>query len=325
MEVVEKGLDIGAWAYGDDVVLESYRYAPGPAARDGRHSHEEYQFCLSLDFPGEYRYRGERHLVPVGSLSVIHPGETHSSRDPHDRRTPAHYRLAYIEPDMLAEAATQTSGRDAGLPFFSEPVLSDEDLAGDFLGLHVALEGDATQLEKDSRLLDVLSRLIQRHAGGSTSPRRVGKERRAVRLAREYLQDNRASNVSLKEIAALVHLSPYHFARVFKEEVGLPPHAYQSQARVQRAKDLLLRGWPASRAAQEVGFYDQSHFARHFKRLVGVSPGSYARRTSSIETAENSKNVHYGGAWHPHTSDGGSGWCPGPYSKSGGRGGERDG
>lgn len=297
-------LSIGAWTYGENVVLESYRYAPGPAAHDGQHSHEEYQFCLSLDFPGEYYYRGERHPVPVGSLSVIHPGEMHSARDPHDRQTPAHYRLAYIEPDMLAEAATGVSGKSEGLPFFSVPILSDEKLAADFLRLHLALEDNTSRLEKDSRLLDVLSRLIQRHAERSPSPRQVGKERRAVRLAKEYLEDNRAKNVSLKEIASLVHLSPYHFARVFKEEVGLPPHAYQSQARVQRAKDLLLRGWPVSRVAQEAGFFDQSHFTRHFKRLVGVSPGSYA--VSNLST-ENSKNVHYGGASRSYTSDCGLG------------------
>jgi hypothetical protein len=96
------------------VVLESYRYAPGPATRDDKHSHEEYQFCLSLDFPGEYRYCGGRHPMPVGSLSVIHSGEVHSSRDPHDRETTANYRLMYVEPDTLARAASEVAGRLAG-------------------------------------------------------------------------------------------------------------------------------------------------------------------------------------------------------------------
>jgi AraC-like DNA-binding protein len=289
---VGRELAIRAWTYGEDVVLESYRYASGPAGVGEMHSHEEYQFCLSLNFPGEYRYRGERHPVPVGSLSVIHPGEVHSSRDPHDRKAAANFRVMYLSPGMLANAASEVAGRYFGLPFFRQPILLDRDITTGFLKLHQALEGDAPGLEEDSRLLDVLARLIQRRAEGRPSPGKTGRERRAVRLAREYLEDNHAKRVSLEELASAVHLSPFHLARVFKEEVGLPPHAYQTQARLRRAKDLLLRGWPISRVAHATGFFDQSHFARHFKRLVGVPPGSYAAGDSS----ENSKNVHYGGA-----------------------------
>lgn len=274
---MKKGLDIEAWTYGEEVVLEAYRYAPGAATQDEAHSHDEYQFCLSLDFPGEYRYRGEGHPVPAGSLSVIHPGEVHSSRDPHDRETSAHYRLMYLEPGALVRTATEVAGRECGQPFFPEPILSDTDLAAQFLELHVALEGNASRLEKDSRLLDALARLVGRHAGVRVPTGPGGKARHAVKLAKEYLEDGHARNVSLEELAGVVHLSPYHLARVFKEEVGLPPHVYLTQTRVRRAKDLLLRGWPVARVAHETGFFDQSHFSRHFKRLMGVSPGSYAR------------------------------------------------
>jgi len=153
--------------------------------------------------------------------------------------------------------------------------------------MHAASQSAAPRLEPDTRLLSVLANFVQRHAAACFSRRPVGKERRAVKLVREYLEDKLEKNVSLEELTRLANLSPFHLARVFGEEVGMPPHAYQIQARVLRAKDLFLRGWPTVRAALDTGFFDQSHFARHFKRLVGVPPGSYA---------ENSKNVHYGGA-----------------------------
>lgn len=88
----------------------------------------------------------------------------------------------------------------------------------------------------------------------------MGKERRAVRLAREYLEENFARNVLLEELAAVANLSPFHLSKVFKEEVGLPPHAYLVQTRLALARDLLLRGWPISKVAYETGFADQSHF-----------------------------------------------------------------
>lgn len=290
---VKRQLGIEAWAPAEGVILESYRYAPGPASESGKHSHEDYQFCLSLDFPGEYRYRGERYPVPVGSLSVIHPGEAHSAKDPHDRETPVTYRLMYVGPELLARAASEISGRGgAGTPFFPDPVILDVDLAKSFLELHLASEGAASRLEQDARLLDVLTRFVERYANGQISSGPDGRERRAVGLVKEYLEDNLAENVSLAEISRLATLSPYHLSRVFKEEVGLPPHAYQTQARITRARDMILRGWPVSRVAQETGFSDQSHLTRHFKKLVGVPPGSYARtgRTRGND-AKNSKNV----------------------------------
>ncbi len=285
---------VEGWEYGDDVLLEHYRYAPGSASEVPKQSHEEYQFCLSLDFPGEYRYRGERHVVPVGSLSVIHPGEVHSSRDPHDREAPATYRVMYVDPAMIARVAAELTAREGISPFFPNPVIFDRGLSRAFLTLHESLDGPATRLEWDSRLLSVLSGLVSRYSEGCPSPMRpAGGERRAVRLVKEYLESSFVENVSLEELSALANLSPFHLARVFSAEVGLPPHAYQTQLRVARARDLILRGWPISKAAQETGFADQSHLTRHFKRLVGVPPGSYAR---------NSKNVQYEGgrAIYPH-------------------------
>ncbi len=272
---------VRAWLRGG-LLLEKYRYAPGPAEELPKHSHGEYQICLSLDFPGVYGYRGTSHAVPVGSLSVVHPGEVHSARDPEERRSPSSFRMMYAEPDLLARAATEGAGRAGPPPFFRDPIIMDRPLARDFLRLHVALEGAAPRLEQDARLLFVLARLVERHAGVRPSPP-PGRERRAVRLAREYLEDNLGRGVSLEELARLANLSPFHLARVFRDEVGLPPHAYQAQARVDRARSLLLRGWPAARVARETGFADQSHLSRRFKRLVGVTPGRYAKDSKNVQ------------------------------------------
>ncbi len=272
---------IEAWRRGS-LLLEKYRYAPGPAEELPRHSHEGYQICLSLDFPGVYAYRGASHAVPVGSLSVIHPGEVHSARDPEDRRTSASFRMMYADPALLGEAAAQVSGSEGPMPFFREPIILDAELAWDFLRMHAALEGKAPALEQDEHLLSVLTRLVGRYAGVRPSPA-PGRERRAVRLAREYIEDNLAESVSLEELARLANLSPFHLARVFRDEVGLPPHAYQTQARLGRARELLLWGYPVARVAQETGFADQSHLTRRFKRLVGVTPGRYAEDSKNVQ------------------------------------------
>ena len=288
-EETDQHTAIRAWSWGD-LLLEQYRRAPGPVEGPAKHSHEECQIGFSLDSTAGYSYRGAFHGVPVGALSVIHSGEAHRSRAFVEFRAPATYRMMYVSPALLRDAATEMTGHESGEPFFPVPIVLDGDLARRFLESCLTLEGPASKLEKDSLILSMLTAFVRRHAEGRFSPRTTGKERRAVKLAREYLEDNLRENVSLEDLSRLANLSPYHLSRVFGEEVGMPPHAYQIQARMKRAKGLLLRGWSLARAAQETGFFDQSHFARHFKRRVGVSPGAYAI---------NSKNIHYDGPGSP--------------------------
>jgi AraC-like DNA-binding protein len=96
-----------------------------------------------------------------------------------------------------------------------------------------------------------------------------------VKLAREYLHALPQVNVSLKELAQEAGLSAFHLSRVFRQEVGLSPHAYHVLIRVRFAKELLAQGYPVSHVALEAGFFDQAHFTKHFKRIFGVTPGRY--------------------------------------------------
>ena len=80
--------------------------------------------------------------------------------------------------------------------------------------------------------------------------------------------------VTLRDLAAVAHLSPDHFARRFKESPGLPPRRYIIARRIERAQPLLRgeENLSLAQVAARTGFWDQGHFTRHFKRLVGVTP-----------------------------------------------------
>ncbi len=106
----------------------------------------------------------------------------------------------------------------------------------------------------------------------SSSNGRLSAE--ALRQVRDYVHEHLTREITLEALAALVHLSPYHFARKFKEATGLPPYQYVLQCRVEQAKTLLMSGEHAiSAVAQAVGFAGQSHLTRHVKKLFGVTPG----------------------------------------------------
>jgi AraC-like DNA-binding protein len=267
-----------------DVVLERYRYLPGPAGVTPSHSHPEYQLCLGVGTATRYRYRGAWHVVPSGSLCVLMPDEIHETMEAEDRAEAVGYRVLYAGPSRLAMVAAEIGGRRAGLPFFADAVLYDHTLIERFRLLHAVCFGPSSRLHQDVLLLSVLAIAIAGHARTRTMGDALTGPRRAIRLARAYLEDNYAANVSLDELATVAELSPFHLARLFRREIGMPPHAYQIQVRIDRAKRLLLRGHPVSRVASETGFFDLSHFTRHFKRHMGVAPGQYIF---------DGKNVHY--------------------------------
>jgi AraC family transcriptional regulator len=89
--------------------------------------------------------------------------------------------------------------------------------------------------------------------------------------------ENLEGSPTLEQMAAVVHLSPYHFARQFKAATGLPPHQYVIARRVERAQHLLRGDGELGLAevAFRAGFSDQSHFSSHFKRIIGVTPGQF--------------------------------------------------
>jgi len=183
----------------------------------------------------------------------------------------------------MEDAATKIYDRKIGLPFFPTAVIFDQEVVRQYLNFHLALEQTISILERQVLLLDLLTVLLTRFAENRLTPPECGKEREAIKRACDYLIEHFAENVSLDDLAQFVNLSPYHLNRVFSKQIGMPPHAFQTQVRVSRAKALLRAGEAIPLVAFLTGFADQSHLTRHFKRLVGVPPGQYLQSSKNIQ------------------------------------------
>jgi AraC family transcriptional regulator len=95
---------------------------------------------------------------------------------------------------------------------------------------------------------------------------------------RDYIEEHLDDNISLAKLAGLARLSPFHFARAFKQSFELPPHRYLTLRRIERAKELLSQpDLSVTRIGVNVGFSDTSSFSAAFRRQTGVTPTDFRR------------------------------------------------
>lgn len=92
----------------------------------------------------------------------------------------------------------------------------------------------------------------------------------------EHIEHSLAEPISIGQLAAHCALSPYHFARMFRESFGIPPHQYVLARRMSRARELLRsRSLVLGDIALACGFASASHFTNRFKQAMGATPGEY--------------------------------------------------
>ena len=99
-----------------------------------------------------------------------------------------------------------------------------------------------------------------------------------VAKAIEYLTSRVERQPMLEEIAAHIHLSPYHFQRLFSRWAGVTPKRFLQILTVERAKELLLDAKPLLDVSDALGLSSGSRLYDHFVNLEAITPGEYKTR-----------------------------------------------
>jgi AraC-like DNA-binding protein len=238
------------------------------------HMHDFY--AVSLNFGGQgafYCRRALRDAVP-GTCNLIAPGELHTGHAASDDGWT--YRNLYIETALMARLLQSLDWRSPPDVRFKFPLVNDTALATRLAQVFASLSASNSLLQNESLLLSVVARLATDHFVPGQSLRDPGYEHGAVRRVREWLDVHAEQDVSVRSLAQIGGLSPYYLVRVFHKYVGIPPHQYQRNLRVLRARKLLKAGEPISAVAYRTGFCDQSHLNRCFRAALGVTPGRYS-------------------------------------------------
>ncbi len=256
-------------------------HARDMTSSSSRHTHETLTLGIIERGSALLRYKGKLFPICSGSVVVINPDDAHACHP--ENSIGYSQRIMYPSIALLEQANYELTGRSHQIPLFQNPIIYDEKILRQVQRLFDVLETTSSALEQESQLLQTLICLIrsQSKTGSSLRVSSLDVELQAVTQVREYLEENYIENLSLRQLATLTNLSPFHLNRLFSHSVGLPPHLYLTQVRVLRAKKLLSQGLAIAQVAQDVGFSHQSHLNRHFKKIVGVTPKQY----------QNSKNV----------------------------------
>ena len=224
----------------------------------------------------ERRFAGRKKVERLGSGDVVIMPAGVPHADVWDQ--PGDFTLLIVEPSRLAEAAFHP-GEAAGIeivPQFAmrDPLLSE---IGAALQAEMRTNNPGTALYAEHLTGALAAHLIRRYSlTKPPSAGRRGLSTQQLQRALEFIHDHIESDLSLAQVAAAAYLSPYHFARLFKLAVGVPPHQYIIAQRIQRARRLLASPeLSVEEISWRVGFSSQSHFIAQFRRLVGMSPGEY--------------------------------------------------
>lgn len=239
------------------------------------HMHDYYVFCFIEKGLQSFLNRKVKHLTPPGGLILLNPGDAHTG-EPADELG-FEYRAIYPTVSHMQEVVFELSGKRQNSPYFPKVRIDDLKLSELVRSLHLALTNDTTPMERESLFLMVLSKAILQYAEVNPITQAFGRERYAVKQACYYIRDRATDGITLTDVAQYVNLSRYYFLRVFREAVGMPPHAYLESVRISKAKQLLEKGISLNQVAHESGYSDQSHFTNRFKRFIGVTPGQYVQ------------------------------------------------
>ncbi|MEA5619968.1 AraC family transcriptional regulator [Cronbergia sp. UHCC 0137] len=191
-----------------------------------------------------------------------------------------------IEPEFLSKVA-----RDAECISFGNiellPVLKTRDCKLENLVQLFLTEidernfGEKAYLESISSLFGI--HLLRRYC--TTTPRfqkYVGNGLTPYQLSvvLEYVQAYLSSDLSLDTMAFQIGMSRCYFATQFKQSMGITPHQYVNQQRIEKAKQYLRsQKLSISDIAIECGFSNQSHLTKVFKRQTGTTPKVYVQQS----------------------------------------------
>jgi len=275
-----------------------------PAATGDRRFREAasgrgFSFRLNLEHVGSARLKLPQNIIVAGlrasapaalSFSLdegepirVRRGETHwlpSGRSIQLRWQGARFALLHLHPSRLvpAECQPQPGRLPPAHRVFRDSLL--ESLI-DLLATPERPESNVCTPVYSDSIVNVLAvRLTELVIHGqAASPRAQPGASGAIGELVSFIDDHLDEDLSLKRLAAIAGLSPHRVSRLFRQALGMPPHRFVLERRIQQARGLLVATNDSiADIAYQVGFSSHAHLTTMFRRRIGMTPSTYRRQ-----------------------------------------------
>jgi len=213
--------------------------------------------------------------LPAGSVFI------YSSRDFvwHQRERESEYINMMLDPQVLNQVASE-NGLSTPVKIEHRVIFPDPTIlhVAQLLKSEVNSGGLAGKLYTESLRNLLAVHLLRNYTGAVEKPTLDDSPLDALKLnqVKDFIEEGLAEDLSIADMAAVVHMSQFHFARAFKTATGQSPHRYLTQRRMEQAKVLLsVTRLSVAEVAYRVGFYNTSHFTAQFRKATGTTPKAY--------------------------------------------------
>ena len=262
-----------ARAYTDPVQTDGFTTAATP------------DLLVFLNLSGDYRVqcrtsRGWRSArYRPGSVAITAPQTSSTLRwaaDTTDPRRSLHIHLGRVGLESTADAL---GTKDLATRLPDALVLTDSFISACAAELWKTLNRPMSPLHAETIALAMTSHLLTHIDKGDVGARQTdASSHRSMSSSqfaavRAFMIDHLANPIVLDDLAAVVHMSKFHFLRSFKATAGITPHQYLVNLRMQHAADLLRStSLPVQSIATRCGYRSASQFASVFRRHHGALP-----------------------------------------------------
>lgn len=238
------------------------------------HDHQYTQIVIGLKGQAEFDVRGIGNRVGPGQGCVVTPSTNHA------------FGGVESQSDILV-LNLQTPTQDDPLMLQKINDLSECDvyfkLDNQIQRIIHLLVGEMDAHPDDLLLSracnDTVMALLQRHISAFQTPRK--DSRFDLDVIDRYIERHIGRRISVAQLAGSVFLGESQFHMLFKEQIGITPHQYVLNKRIDLAKALIEQGeLTIGQIAELTGFSGQSTFTHTFSRLQGLSPSQYKKQYS---------------------------------------------
>jgi len=238
-----------------------------------KHRHDTYAICLTDLGIQTFDYRGATRTSAPGQVVVLHPDESHDGRAGSDEGFG--YRMVYLAPSRVADAARSLCGAAVPLPYVREPVSSNAVLAKAIANAFLSFPSALEPLAIDELIEGLTRGLLEADPSIRNGRRRVACDVLAVERVRQFLEAKKTRIVSSDELEEVSGHCRFSLTRQFRQRYGTSPYRYLIMRRLDLVRGEIGAGNALAPIAVDAGFADQAHMTRMFRAAYGLSPSQF--------------------------------------------------